>query len=93
MELNMNYFNSLVTLTCECARNGIVISKVTQLWNGFKVKFEGFPYADAILHDGSYGHMDGLWESIGFPWDEDDVSTHTPSELAYLIGQLKRNAG
>lgn len=32
---------------------------------------------------------DILWETIGFPWDGDDVSVHTGEELAKMIRALK----
>lgn len=32
-----------------------------------------------------WGNNDGLWETIGFPWDCGDVSVHSAEELAYYI--------
>lgn len=89
MELNINRFYSLVSLTCECARHGITISKIVTSHNGFCVMFQDFPNGDAILHDCSYGNNALLWETMGFPWDGNDVSTHTVAELATLLGELK----
>ena len=40
---------------------------------------------DFICHNGSYGCNSGLVESIGFPWDNGDVSVHTPEEIADLV--------
>ena len=33
---------------------------------------------------------DGLWETIGFPWDYDDVSAHEAQELAEYLAALNR---
>lgn len=30
------------------------------------------------------------WETIGYPWDHDDVSVHSASELAFYLAELKR---
>lgn len=32
----------------------------------------------------------GQWETIGFPWDYDDVSMHTAEELAQMLAKLNR---
>lgn len=34
----------------------------------------------------------GDWETIGFPWDYDDVSVHSAQELALYISTLKNGA-
>ena len=33
----------------------------------------------------------GAWETIGFPWDGDDVSVHDVNELAYYLHCLNQN--
>lgn len=33
----------------------------------------------------------GPWETIGFPWDYDDVSVHDADELAYYLHCLNQN--
>ena len=35
----------------------------------------------------------GAWETIGFPWDGDDVSVHSAEELAHYIYCLKMREG
>lgn len=30
------------------------------------------------------------WETIGYPWDNGDVSVHSASELAFYLAELKR---
>lgn len=81
---------SLATLITCCAQAGITLSKVYSFMGGFQVVFEGFEeLGDAILHDGSYGNKSCWWETIGFPWDNGDVSVHAPDELACMLYALK----
>ena len=82
--LNMTYVNSLHTFLTELDRYNIKIEDIWFYQNGFQITFEGLP-GDAILHDGSYGNAIGMWETMGFPWDYDDVSIHTTHELAELL--------
>lgn len=106
------YVNALVELVVACRACDVKLDKVYHYQNGWLVKFAGYPKADAICHDGSYGspnrgarygyteyHNDwdksGPWESIGFPWDKDDVSVHSASELAaniHILNLLGDNA-
>ena len=39
-------------------------------------------------HDNDWSRT-GNWETIGFPWDYDDVSVHSAQELALYISALK----
>lgn len=80
---------SLDTLRIECLFNGVIISDIKGMWNGYQVTFEDLP-GDAILHDYSYGREDYAWETMGFPWDYDDVSIHDPATLARMLGALRR---
>ena len=41
-------------------------------------------------YNNDWSYRSGLWETIGFPWDYDDVSTHTAEELAQYIAALNR---
>ncbi len=85
ISINLTYVNALTKLLKACAFFGIEINSVEYLWGGFRVTFKGYPDADAICHDFSYGHKVGQWESMGFVWDNDDISTSTPEELACLL--------
>jgi hypothetical protein len=38
-------------------------------------------------HNNDWSHS-GSWETIGFPWDYDDVSVHTAEELAFYLWAL-----
>ena len=98
------YVNSLVELVNNCRVVGVKINTVQTFLNGWRVTFEDFE-GDAICHDRSYGspcspngafvnpdndwYASGMWETIGFPWDNDDVSVHTAFELADLLYELK----
>lgn len=59
--------------------------------------FEGWQFyihntdGDIVCHRGSYGGNDGLWESMGFVWDEGDVTGNLTAED--IIRMLKENYG
>lgn len=88
VNLNMVYVIALNDLLNACKENGVEIEKVCFFQNGFIVIFEGIK-GDAIIHDNSYGHLWGEWETIGMPWDYGDVTVHEPEELGKLLGALK----
>lgn len=101
-QIDAAYVNALVQLINACREYEVEIENVCFFQNGWHVTFRGFDGADAICHDHSYGspcyfgkhhndwsNKDGEWETIGFPWDEDDVSVHTARELAFFIESLK----
>lgn len=46
---------------------------------------------DIVCHGGSYGGKDGLWESMGFDWDEEDVTGHLTAQE--VINRLKEYYG
>lgn len=46
---------------------------------------------DIICHEGSYGGDDGLWESMGFDWDEEDVTGHLTAQE--VVSRLKEYYG
>lgn len=81
--------NSLAHLIYHCENIGVMIDKIIFYQNGFTVTFRGYPHADVVIHDNSYGHESGLWESVGFPWDYDDVSVHSSYQIASMINALK----
>ena len=83
-EINLDYMNALVDLVSKCREKGISIREFGTLNNGLFVKFEGFR-GDAVIHDFSYGHEAGKWETYKMPWDEDDVSVLTTEELVELL--------
>ena len=46
---------------------------------------------DIVCHRGSYGGRDGLWESMGFDWDEEDVTGHLTAQE--VVSRLKEYYG
>lgn len=45
----------------------------------------------ADTHHNDWSQLTGYrWETIGFPWDNGDVSVHSASELAFYLAELKR---
>ena len=45
-----------------------------------------FGTGDVICHNYSYGHEQGLLETMGFSWDEDDVTGYlTAKEILKMI--------
>lgn len=89
--LNTHRTMELTQLIIACTTQNIALRDIYAYQNGYLVKFLGFEeYGDAILHDGSYGNAIGEWETIGFPWDCGDVSTHDPLTLARYLGALRK---
>ncbi len=46
---------------------------INVIWDGLQIRFP-WNDGDIICHSGSYGHTNGMVESMGCPWDEGDVS-------------------
>ena len=80
---------SLSVLLTQLEAEKVEINKILFCQRGFMVTFKDLP-GDAVLHDGSYGQARCMWETLGLPWDHDDVSVHEPKELARMLGALKR---
>ena len=78
------YINGLNELLSWCRELNITVDKIRFLHHGFQVLFDGMD-GDAILHDGSYRHTRHYWETMGMPWDGDDVSTHDAYTLTHMI--------
>lgn len=49
-------------------------------------------YGDmADAHKNDWSKITGYrWETIGFPWDHNDITVHSASELAFFLAELKR---
>ena len=99
-QVDAAYVNSLVDFINACRKYNVEIDKVIYYQHGWCITFKGYN-GDAICHNGSYGspcpmglHEDndwndcGRWETIGFPWDRDDVSVHRAEVLAQMIHAL-----
>lgn len=103
-QIDAAYINSLVDLVNACRYRHVKIDTVRHYQNGWHVTFKGYEHADAICHDHSYGSpcyqgftnsehtnnwsRSGEWETIGFPWDEGDVTVHSAEELAFYLWAL-----
>lgn len=69
--------------------NGIKYTR-QPLYEGWQFFINGTD-GDIVCHRGSYGGRDGLWESMGFVWDEGDVTGCLTAED--IIRMLKENYG
>lgn len=88
--INPKYLQIAADFLSECFRLAVPTPVVTPMMDGFRFSFrddDGEEIGDGVIHRGSY-HHDSCIETIGMPWDEDDVSTHTPQELAILLHEF-----
>lgn len=83
-DVREQYINGLNELLGWCRELEIKVDSIRFLHHGFQVIFEGIE-GDAILHDGSYSNKRNHWETMGMPWDGDDVSVHDAYTLAHMI--------
>ena len=60
------------------------------LYEGWQFYIHGTD-GDIICHEGSYGGDSGLWESMGFDWDEEDVTGRLTAQE--VIDRLKEYYG
>ena len=104
-QIDAAYVNSLVDLVNICRELDVKIDKVYHYQHGWGVTFKGFKgdaicHSDSYgspcpngLYDPSTENNDwdnsGRWETMGFPWDGDDVSVHSASALAHMIAALR----
>ena len=61
-----------------------------RLYEGWQFFIDGTD-GDIVCHGGSYGGNDGLWESMGFDWDEEDVTGHLTAQE--VVSRLKEYYG
>ena len=69
--------------------NNIEYNRI-RLYEGWQFYIDGTD-GDIVCHRGSYGGNDGLWESMGFVWDEGDVTGRLTAED--IVRMLKENYG
>jgi len=86
--INEKYVSALVDLITEC-RNYDIKTEVRPHCNGFIVLFPEIGKGDAICHDFSYCNEQGVWETMGFPWDGEDVSVHENKCLVRMLAAFK----
>lgn len=88
--INPKYLQIAADFLSECFRLAVPTPKIVPMMDGFCFLFRddnGKEIGDGIIHRGSYRHNSCI-ETMGMPWDEGDVSTHTPQELAILLHEF-----
>lgn len=104
-QIDAAYINSLVDLVNICRELDVKLDTVQAFQNGWRVTFVGFegdaichdasygsPCYGGILDDTVHTNdwsRSGLWETIDFPWDNDDVSVHDAETLVHMIAALR----
>lgn len=73
MKINSKFANTILTLTKFLSERDIPYT-LHICWDGLQVCFP-WNDGDLICHSGSYGHDKNMVESMGCPWDEDDVTS------------------
>ena len=79
---------TLANLIHLCNIFNISVCDIFFIHNGFAITFENWD-GDAVLHKYSMGNKHNMWETMGFPWDSNDVSAHTTEELIRLLIKYK----
>ena len=104
-QIDAAYINSLVDLISACRKYEVKIDKVFAFQNGWQVIFKDFKgdaichdhsygspcYGgcfDDSLHTNKWDRR-GKWETMGFPWDHEDVSVHSAEWLAQALRWLE----
>ena len=105
-QVDAAYVNSLVDFVNACRENRVAIDKVLYYQHGWCVTFKGYDgdaichsgSHGSPCYGGLYNpemecndwNDSGKWETIGFPWDNGDVSVHSACALAAMIAALNR---
>jgi len=106
-QVDAAYVNSLVDLVNACRKNNVEIDKVAYYQHGWIVTFNGYDgdaichsgsygspcyggLYDPEVEDNDWNNS-GRWETIGFPWDGEDVSVHSADVLARMINALNND--
>lgn len=108
IKIDAAYVNALTELVVACRAYGTKINEVNSYNNGWLVTFEGVrgdaichdgSYGSPCYmgsYDPTVYHNDwsesGRWETIGMPWDGEDVSVHSAEWLALMIARLQAGA-
>ena len=72
MMINPEYAKPILTLSNQLTERNIPHT-VKVIWDGLQIRFP-WNNGDLVCHSGSYGHNYGAVESMGCPWDGEDVS-------------------
>ncbi len=65
---------------------------VNVIWDGLQIRFP-WNGGDIICHSGSYWHEYGHVESMGCPWDKDDVTCLRVDEAGELVADWWAEVG
>lgn len=91
MMINPKYAQPILTLANTLIERGIPCS-INIIYDGLQIRFP-WNDGDLICHMGSYGNTVGNVESLGCPWDEDDVTRLTVDEALEKITEWYRKRG
>lgn len=83
MMINPDFVNPILTIANVLTERNIPHS-INVIYDGLQIRFP-WNYGDLVCHSGSYGHDCGKVESMGCPWDEDDVSCISVDEAIEFI--------
>ena len=83
MMINPEYTKPILTLANELSQRNVPHT-INVIWDGLQIRFP-WNGGDLVCHSGSYCHEYGQVESMGCPWDGEDVSVHDPEEVIVLI--------
>ena len=72
MMINPAFADPILTIANALTERNIPHT-INVIWDGLQVRFP-WNCGDLVCHSGSYGHDHGNIESMGCPWDGDDVS-------------------
>ena len=91
MMINPKYAQSILTLVNALIEHGIPCS-INILYDGLQIRFP-WNDGDLICHMGSYGSEVGDVESMGCPWDDEDVTRLTLDEAFEKISKWYHKRG
>ena len=83
------YTSTAIKFILYCDGADIKISEVHLCNGGYQFFFDGLK-GDAIIHKFSYSADQGMMETMNFDFDQGDVTTHKPFDLAVLIREEMR---
>lgn len=83
MMINPEYAKPILTIVNALSEHNIPFT-LKVCWDGLQICFP-WNYGDVICHAGSYGHTEGKVETMGCPWDGEDVSTLSVEDAIKMI--------
>lgn len=83
MMINPEYAKPILTLSNSFNKRNIPHT-LNVIWDGLQIRFP-WNNGDIICHSGSFEHEYGNVESMGCPWDEDNVTCLSIDEADDLV--------